>query len=206
MTKKFSYFTKNPTEKQIVDILSDIKHRVFPRSFERLSGICDQKNLVGVEIGVFCGSHAQSLIENSNMSKLYLIDAYDLYEDYNEGKQVYGISQLDLKNAEIQARKLLDPYKSKIVWLKGYSKDMVSHIQEPLDFVYIDGNHDQEYVWEDITNYWPLVKSNGILGGHDYYNGFRPSHNGVVTSASRFAVENNLQLHVELPDWWIKKP
>jgi len=36
------------------------------------------------------------------------------------------------------------------------------------DFVYIDGLHTYEGVKTDITNYLPLVKEGGVIGGHDY--------------------------------------
>ena len=38
------------------------------------------------------------------------------------------------------------------------------------DFVYIDGLHTYEGVKTDITNYLPLVKEGGVIGGHDYTN------------------------------------
>ena len=36
------------------------------------------------------------------------------------------------------------------------------------DFIYIDGLHTYEGVKTDITNYLPLVKKGGVIGGHDY--------------------------------------
>jgi len=38
------------------------------------------------------------------------------------------------------------------------------------DFVYIDGLHTYDGVKTDITNYLPLVKEGGVIGGHDYTN------------------------------------
>ena len=55
------YFKNEITEKEIIDVNSDLKHRVFPRPFERLSTLINDKNLVGIEIGVCGGEHAQSL-------------------------------------------------------------------------------------------------------------------------------------------------
>ena len=39
---------------------------------------------------------------------------------------------------------------------------------ELFDFIYIDGIHTYEQVKIDIENYQPLVKSGGVIGGHDY--------------------------------------
>ena len=36
------------------------------------------------------------------------------------------------------------------------------------DFVYIDANHDYEFVLKDLKTWFPKVKSKGILFGDDY--------------------------------------
>jgi predicted O-methyltransferase YrrM len=41
---------------------------------------------------------------------------------------------------------------------------------ETYDFIYLDGLHTYEGVKTDITNYLPLVKKGGVIGGHDYTN------------------------------------
>ena len=81
----------------------------------------------------------------------------------------------------------------------------VRDIKEELDFVYIDGNHAENYVADDIKNYFPLLKKGGVIGGHDFYNGFQNEHDGVISAVTRFCNTNNLLLKVELPDWWIVK-
>jgi len=52
---QLKYFEKQLTEQEIIDVLSDIKHRIFPRPFERLSAVSQRSNLIGVEIGVAGG-------------------------------------------------------------------------------------------------------------------------------------------------------
>ena len=39
-----------------------------------------------------------------------------------------------------------------------------------LDFVYIDANHAYDFVKQDIKLWYPKVKQNGYLCGHDYIN------------------------------------
>jgi len=41
---------------------------------------------------------------------------------------------------------------------------------ESIDILYIDGNHEYEYVKDDFINYHDKVKTGGIIAGHDYTN------------------------------------
>jgi hypothetical protein len=202
------YFSNSLNEEDIINVLSDIKHRIFPRPFERLSSLRNKKNgggLVGIEIGVSGGDHAISLLESLDIERLYLIDPYENYTNYLAGKVHYGIDQLSLSETEVVARARLEKYRTKIIWLKKLSLEAINFIDEKVDFVYIDGNHQYESVVEDIDNYFPLLKESGVIGGHDYYNGFQREHDGVINAVTRFSVSHGLQLRSELPDWWIEK-
>ena len=188
----------------IIKRLSNLKHRIFPRPFERL-GI-DGENLIGAEIGVYKGEHAESLLENLSIKRLYLIDSYEDYTDYKDAKRHYGYDQDILEDAEKEAKERLEEkFYFHIKWIREKSINALKDIPDKLDFVYIDGNHEYEFVREDIKNYYPKIKKGGILGGHDFYNGFCQEHNGVINAVTEFIVKNKLQLHVELPDWWIIK-
>ena len=41
-------------------------------------------------------------------------------------------------------------------------------IPNDLDFVYIDGNHDYDYVKKDLELYYPKLKGGGVLGGDNF--------------------------------------
>ncbi len=203
---QLKYFKNSLTEDIIVDVNSDLKHRIFPRPFERLSNLKDRKGLVGVEIGVCGGEHALSLLKTLDIERLFLIDPYEMYETYinGEGKN-YGTTQLPLSDTYIKALQLLKPFEESVQWVKKLSFDAVKEIPEPLDFVYVDGNHDYEFVKSDIEKFYPLLKNGGVMGGHDFYNGFAETHNGVISAVTQFSVSENIQLFVEQPDWWFYK-
>ena len=116
----------------------------------------------------------------------------------------YGVDQLRLSDTEALAREKLAEYGDRIQWVRKLSSEALPEIREKLDFVYIDGNHEENFVIEDIENYYPLLSSNGVIGGHDYYNGFQREHDGVVNAVTMFLSSKRLQLRVELPDWWIE--
>jgi len=84
------------------------------------------------------------------------------------------------------------------------SSDAASLITEELDFVYIDGNHAEDFVSQDINNFFPKLSSRGVIGGHDFYNGFQREHDGVVSAVLSSAGLKDFQMRVEIPDWWVE--
>jgi len=197
------YLPLDLSEDDIIDVLSDLKHRVMPRPFERIA-LKNKKDIVGVEIGVFEGDHALSLLENADISKLYLVDPYSMYDDNLEAIKHYGNDLPLLSEAKQTAYDKLKKYKDKIVWVEEYSDKAAMVIPDNLDFVYIDGNHQEEYVELDIKCYLDKVRSGGVVGGHDFYNGYQRDHDGVVMAVTKFTAEHLLTLQAELPDWWIE--
>jgi len=160
-------------------------------------------NLVGVEIGVYKGKHAISMLRTMDIKMLYLIDPFLNYKDYTDN---YG-GEKSLENDVMDAtiRRLL-PYKNKIELIRKFSSEVMSQdVPDNLDFVYIDGNHSYEYVRGDIEMYYPKLKIGGVIGGHDITNGGCPEHDGIIEAVAEFAVKNNLQIYIENPDWWIVK-
>jgi len=178
--------------------------RPFPRPFELLG--VKGKELVGVEIGVYKGQHAESLLKNLDIKKLYLIDPYKDYEGYPDTKLHYGKEQDTLEVAKEIAIEKIKWYGRRVKWFFDKSEDCCNLIPNNLDFVYLDGNHTYEYVKKDIEIFYPKVRQGGVFGGHDFFNGSTDEHDGVVNAVLEFIREHpELQLKVETPDWWVVK-
>lgn len=151
-----------------------------------------------VEIGTYKGLNAENLFKNLNIKKLYIIDPYEEYEDYikSESKQ----TQKQLSKVESTAKDRLDKYSDRIIWIKKYSDEALKDIKEEIDFVYIDGNHEYKYVKKDIENYYPIIKENGIIAGHDI-----SCFTGVSEAVIEFSYENKVKPHITRTDfWWVK--
>jgi glycosyltransferase involved in cell wall biosynthesis len=71
------------------------------------------------------------------------------------------------------------------------------------DLIYIDASYDAKDVYVDITQYWELVKPNGVMIGDDYGD---LSHIGVTTAVQQFIKERNLTLKTVRNKWWLQKP
>lgn len=120
-----------------------------------------------LEIGTFFGANLLSVADSYGIhkdSKLYCIDPWEDYEDYPEYKDeqntIYGMF---LKNIEISESK------DKIVINRGYSNNEVPKFQDDFfDIIYIDGNHEPDYVLEDAVLCFRKLKKNGIMIFDDY--------------------------------------
>jgi len=154
---------------------------------------------VGVEIGVDKGYHAYDILHDIDMKKLYLIDPYTPYIDGDIKKSIHN--QEDRNYVYEEAKKRLSNYDDKIEFVIKQSEDAVNDIPDNLDFVYIDGNHNYEYVKKDIELYWDKIRVGGVLGGHDYWR----DHPGVIRAVWMFKKRNKLELHNIGNDWWFVK-
>lgn len=172
--------------------------KIAPRAFDRC--LREKKNLVGAEIGVFFGEHAWAMLENLDIKKLYLVDPYAIYPGYNAAAFVMG----KLIRAEIAAHKLLKEkgFTKKIAWMRMESMEAPPKVKEKLDFVYIDANHDYEFVLDDITYWARKVKKGGWVGGHDY----NESKSGVIRAVGQYGEEREgVEIMTADGDWFFQK-
>lgn len=148
-----------------------------------------KENMIGIEIGVSEGEGALNMLKRLSLKKLYLIDPYNSI--LSKKVKQYRILQ--------KALKVTEKYANIRQFLIKTSNCAVKSIKEEVDFVYIDGNHKYFQVKKDIENYYPLVKSGGTIGGHDF------TEDGVMRAVSEFAHKNKLKVHFLKCDWWLLK-
>jgi hypothetical protein len=153
------------------------------------------KAISGAEIGVEQGLNAEEIYSTLNIDKLYLVDIWDIYTQ--QGEQV----DISLGKYEIVKEKF-SSYPN-IIIKKMLSVDAAKDIpDETLDFVYIDGNHDYEFVRDDINAWYPKVKSGGVISGHDFELDAYP---GIVKAVNEFIEKYGLKLIYNNYDWWAEK-
>ena len=120
-----------------------------------------------LEIGAFYGANILSVANTYGLhpdSKLYCVDPWQDYEHYPEYKNEQPkILEAFLKNVENSGNK------HKIVTKRGYSNVEVPKFEDEFfDIIYIDGNHEPEYVLEDAILSFRKLKKGGILIFDDY--------------------------------------
>lgn len=120
-----------------------------------------------LEIGTFFGANLLSVADSYGIhkdSKLYCIDPWEDYEDYPEYKdeqpKIYNTFLKNIENSES---------KDKFVINRGYSNNEVPKFQDDFfDIIYIDGNHEPDYVLEDAVLCFRKLKKNGVMIFDDY--------------------------------------
>lgn len=156
----------------------------------------------GAEIGVADGRYSEYLCKTIPDLKLWCVDPWEPYKGNN---RYLGYSRRDHRPNEELARERMAPYKS--IMFKLMSMDAVKLFSDgDLDFVYIDANHDYEYVKEDIEEWAKKVKKGGIVSGHDYYSF---NHAGVQKAVDEYAKAHQLTIFTtdeKEPSWWFIKP
>ena len=119
------------------------------------------KEVIGVELGVFKGTNAMRLISELNIKQLSLVDMW-VTPSHWKGAMSYE------QNYEF----VKETYKaSDKVFIYRMDTVKASHIvaNETLDFVYVDGDHYYEGCRRDIEAWYPKLKKGGVIIGHDYH-------------------------------------
>jgi len=152
---------------------------------------------VGAEIGVLAGAYAMVLCEAIPRLKYYGIDSW-----YVGGKMKNHAHRGKYE----QAKKNLAPYDATLI--RKLSMDAVKDFEDSsLDFVYIDGNHQFDYVVADIIEWTKKVKKGGIVSGHDYVTANKC---GVIPAVNGYIQAHKLRLNLttdttENITWWFVK-
>jgi len=120
-----------------------------------------------LEIGAFYGANILSVANSYGLhkdSKLYCIDPWEDYAEYSEYKnEQSNIYCSFINNIEKSG------VRQKIIINRGYSNKEIPKFQDDFfDIIYIDGNHEPEYVLEDAVLSFRKLKKGGIMIFDDY--------------------------------------
>ena len=151
-----------------LDNFSGVKYRLADNWFSNID-INDYKDkpINYLEIGTFYGANLLSVANSygqHNDRKLYCIDPWEDYTEYpeykNEQSHIYNSFMNNVNNSGD---------KSKIIINRGFSNLQIPKFQDDFfDIIYIDGNHEPEYVLEDAVLSFRKLKKNGIMIFDDY--------------------------------------
>jgi predicted O-methyltransferase YrrM len=143
-----------------------------------------------VEVGVWKGMSACFMaveIINSNKNiKFDLVDTWDFVETSTD-----NISKSQFDTLYDIFEKNITPIRHTVNIVKSISWDASKYYDDnSIDFIFIDASHDYDSVTKDLKSWFPKLKVNGTIAGHDYY------YQDVFNAVNDFFGEKNIKVSV----------
>jgi predicted O-methyltransferase YrrM len=122
-----------------------------------------------VEIGSYCGGStvviARTAARRAARARVFAIEPFSAegarYQRNYEALFDANVAEWGVGSTIQKVRKLSD--EAAVEW------------KDPIDFLYIDGDHSYDGVVRDIRNFVPFVRDGGVFAFHDY----KPGKDGV---------------------------
>lgn len=171
------------------------------------------KDAVGAEIGVAEGDFASAILAAAEPRELHLIDPWS-HAETGSGLLQASMMLDDVREAiengveldppppnpmgDAILTKVVDRFESdpRVRLHRQYSYKAAPTFEEGyFDFVYIDGNHNYEFVLRDLQDFASRLKPGGLLFGHDFFeNDFARKENyGVIEAVLAFLKRSNFR-------------
>ena len=170
-----------------------------------------------VEIGTFLGqstAHMAQLIKNSK--KKISFDTIDIfwliphtlknykdaghpksfYDYYNNIMQEWDLSIIDVIKHPMRVLDV-DKYINFITCDEKYSHKIYE--DNSIQFLWIDGDHGVDVVYNHLVNFWPKLKKGGYIGGDDIH------YEEVLDDVNRFTKKFNLKAKYDYNSFLIHK-
>lgn len=124
-----------------------------------------------MEIGTWNGNHARLMWKTAKKyQKDVIYYGFDLFEIRNKNinKKEHNVKKICSKKS---VEKALSKHGVKYVLFQGFSRDTVVAFnpEEPIDFLYIDGGHSVQTIFDDWNNCQKLIGPETIVIFDDYY-------------------------------------
>jgi SAM-dependent methyltransferase len=149
-------------------------HSQAPRRWDFLAGLMVQMDLKSfVEIGCKEGRTSGHILKTVPDSTVIAIDPWIVQPqnaESDDDRETY--EKWDFAKIEAEFWANIGEHKHRCQMRRSTSidaaRELVSISAEPFDLVFIDALHDYQSVKDDIAAWRPLVRTGGILAGHDF--------------------------------------
>lgn len=131
-----------------------------------------------IEIGTFTGNSAAAVLATGRVRRAVLIDNFCLpFKGKTQSKKL------------VEAR--LSEHIGHFEMMVGDGKDIARKLTETFDVGFVDGDHEKESCFADMTNMWPLIRESGVMFIHDVGN---ESFTYLLPVVAAFAKDNKLKM------------
>ncbi|MBL6958475.1 MAG: class I SAM-dependent methyltransferase [Rhodospirillales bacterium] len=156
---------------------------------------------VVVEIGVNVGDFSRRILDLNRPQRLHLIDPWEVAHADDEyvasgesaERQMAGAEQ---RYQETREKVAAEVAAGSVEIHRDYSFNVADRFADnSLDWIYIDGNHQYDAVKKDLEVFYPKIKPDGFILGHDYANHERARrhHYGVVEAVNEFVLQHGAE-------------
>lgn len=131
-----------------------------------------------MELGVANGDFSQEILKGCRPRKLHLVDAWHTTAYRDDYALVVRRFEKETAAGLVEIH-------------RGLSTEVLARFPDAcLDFVYIDTNHSYETTAAELLMAERVVKSGGLIAGHDYCLGniIKPAVFGVIQAVNEFCV------------------
>jgi hypothetical protein len=158
-----------------------------------VSSIINENNYTRVaEIGIGYGTHAKSILANTGVAQLYLVDPMTYYPNDGFADDIMSHTPEILGNnfnefADL-IRNELSPWKDRYTWFRQTSLTITNDqiADGSLDCVFVDGDHSYDAVLADLSFWWTKIRPGGQMLGDDFWM------DDVRRAVDDFAMRNSL--------------
>ncbi len=165
------------------------------------------KHSVCCEVGVWRGEFSRRIYTFVEPKKLYLVDPWFFFTeaDYFPAEKLEKYSQRaqDIRHADVMEKFTKEMKDGSVEVIRKSSMEALKLFEDNFfDFVYIDANHDYEFVKEDLEHYYTKTKSGGLISGDDF------RLDGVRRAVTEFVDRLGIASHLEIKNdqFLIRKP
>ena len=131
---------------------------------------CVTKNCKFLELGVFRGEFAKEILQIVEPRELYLVDIWSGEMGSGDKDGANYVKVNDMRSVYLN---LFHQVKNKpnIHLVRCESVPFLLSCEDNyFDAVYVDADHSEEAVYNDMVNSFRVIKSGGLLMGHDYHH------------------------------------
>lgn len=169
---------------------------------ENIGKLLNDKGLTGkaVEIGTHRGYFAEKFLEIWAGEKLYCIDPWSIPEGYETQVKYLSGNGKDRDDDYEWAKRMANTNHPRVELLRELSEEALDKFEDDyFDFIYIDGDHEEEAVRFDLNAWYKKLKPKGIIAGHDIISGSAGEDDWGISirkAVGDFATLNGLNIYI----------
>lgn len=121
---------------------------------------------VVAEVGVYRAGFSRTIFDSCHPSMLYLIDAWEPYKAYEKDSLCHTNQTDNMEASKNLFAKEMRAGTAEVI--KGFSSMVAKGWPHCLDDLFLDSNHAEEFVLEDLIAWSAHIKPGGVIMCHDY--------------------------------------